>query len=137
MKEQENTQVVKQAYDYFKKGDIQSVLNLMSEDVDWRLPEVENMPQAGRRKGLNAVTEFFSLLDQAQETKIFEPTEYIAQGDKVVALGHYLWTVKPTGRDFGSDFVHVFTVRDGKITGFDEYFDTAVAASAFQKAQTA
>jgi len=137
MNEQRNTEIVKQAYNNFKNGDIQAVLSLISEDVDWRLPAVENMPQSGQRRGINQVTEFFSLLADTQESKEFEPREFIAQGDRVVALGHYVWQAKSTGREFESNFVHVFTVRDGKVIGFDEYFDTATAAAAFRKAQVA
>jgi ketosteroid isomerase-like protein len=137
MNEQENTKVVQQAYDYFKSGNIEGVLSLMSNDVDWRLPKVENMPHAGTRKGIEQVSEFFSILDEVQDAKQFDPNEFIAQGDRVVAMGHYIWKVKPTNREYESDFVHVFTVRDGKITGFDEYFDTTPATVAYQKAQTA
>ena len=137
MNEQENTKTVKQAYDYFKSGNIEKVLSLMSNDVDWRLPNIENMPHAGTRKGLEQVTEFFSTLAEAQDAKQFDPNEFIAQGDRVVALGHYIWKVKANNREYESDFVHVFTVRDGKITGFDEYFDTTPATMAYQKTQTA
>lgn len=137
MNEQQNTQIVKQAYDNFKSGDIEAVLSLVSEDADWRLPKVENMPQTGQRRGLEQITEFFSLLAETQEFSEFEPREFVAQGDRVVALGHYAWKAKETGRSFESNFVHVFTVRNGKITGFDEYFDTATAAAAFSKAQAA
>lgn len=137
MNEQENTKTVKQAYDYFKSGNIEGVLSLMSNDVDWRLPNIENMPHAGTRKGLEQVTEFFSTLAEAQDAKQFDPNEFIAQGDRVVALGHYIWKVKANNREYESDFVHVFTVREGKITGFDEYFDTTPATMAYQKTQTA
>jgi uncharacterized protein len=137
MNEQENTKVVQQAYQYFKSGNIEGVLSLISDDADWRLPKVENMPHSGTRKGLAQITEFFSILADVQDAKIFDPNQFIAQGDRVVALGHYLWLVKRTNREYESDFVHVFTVRDGKITGFDEYFDTTLATMAYQKAQTA
>ena len=134
MNEQENTQVVQQAYQYFKSGNIEGVLSLMADDVDWRLPAVENMPHSGQRKGLEQVAEFFA---DVQDAKLFDPNDFIAQGDRVVALGHYIWQVKPTNRQYESDFVHIFTVRGGKITGFDEYFDTTPATIAYQKAQTA
>ena len=137
MNEQENTKIVRQAYDYFKSGNIEAVLGLISNDVDWRLPKIENMPHSGTRKGITQVTEFFSTLGEVQDAKQFEPKEFIAQGDRVVALGHYIWNVKATNREYESDFVHVFTVRDGKIAGFDEYFDTTPATAAYQKAQTA
>ena len=137
MNEQENTKVVQKAYEYFKSGNIEGVLSLMSSDVDWRLPKVENMPHSGTRKGLEQVTEFFSTLADVQDAKEFDPNEFIAQGEKVAALGQYRWNVKSTNREYESDFVHIFTVRDGKITGFDEYFDTTLATDAYRKAQTA
>lgn len=137
MNEQENTKVVQQAYQYFKSGNIEGVLSLMSSDVDWRLPEVENMPHSGTRKGIEQVTEFFAILGEVQDARLFDPKEYIAQGERVAALGRYIWDVKPTGREYASDFVHIFTVRDGKIAAFDEYFDTTPATAAYQKAQAA
>lgn len=137
MNEQQNTKVIQTAYDYFKSGNIEGVLGLMSADVDWRLPKVENMPHSGARKGIEQVTEFFSTLAQVQDAELFDPNQFIAQGDKVVALGHYIWNVKANNRQYESDFAHVFTVRDGKIVGFDEYFDTTPATAAFQKAQSA
>jgi uncharacterized protein len=39
-----------------------------------------------------------------------------------------------TGRKAESDWVHVFTIRNGQVVKFQEYFDTAVAVAAHQKA---
>ena len=63
--------------------------------------------------------------------------DLIAEGDKVVALGSYAWRVKANGREFGGDFAHVWTIRDGKAIAFQEYMDTAVGVSAHQKAMSA
>ena len=132
MSEQDNVEVVKRAYENFKTGDIGALLGQVSEDVDWRLPEIEGAPFAGARKGRGQVSEFFTSLADTQDVLSFEPREFVAQGDKVVALGTYGWRVKTTGRDWAGDFAHVFTVRDGKIAGFHEYMDTAAAADAFK-----
>jgi uncharacterized protein len=94
--EQENAKVVEQVYGRFKSGDIQSLLNLLSDDVEWELPNIENVPFAGKRHGREQVGEFFKALADTQEVQHFEPKEFIAQGDKVVALGHYHWRVKST-----------------------------------------
>ncbi|HYE14510.1 MAG TPA: nuclear transport factor 2 family protein [Pyrinomonadaceae bacterium] len=131
MSEQDNVGVVSRAYENFKKGDIESLMGQMSEDVDWRLPSIEKVPFSGARRGRASVGEFFSSLAGAQEVRSFEPREFIAQGDKVVALGSYEWGVKTTGRGYGGEWAHVFTVRDGKIVGFHEYMDTAAAAKAY------
>ena len=133
MSEQENVRVVEQAYSNFKSGDIAALLDLMADDVEWELPAVTDVPFAGRRQGRAAVGEFFAAVGASQDVRAFEPREYIAQNDKVVSLGRYDWHVKGTGRDFGSEFVHVFTIRDGKIVDFHEYFDTATAAAAYRR----
>ena len=132
MSEQENTKVVQQAYQFFKSADIQSLLGLMSDDVSWQLPKVENVPFSGKRQGREAVGQFFSTLAEVQDVVSFEPREFVAQNDKVVVLGTYTWRLKANGREYGGEWAHVFTIRDGQITGFHEYMDTASAAAAFR-----
>src|SRR5947209_17897070 len=132
MSEPENLRVVQKAYENFKTGSVEALLGQMSDDVDWRLPDIEGVPFAGARRGRGAVAEFFSTLADAQDTLAFEPREFVAQGDKVVALGTYKWRVKKNGREHGGDWAHVFTVREGKIAGFHEYMDTAAASGAFK-----
>lgn len=137
MSEQENTATVQQAYDNFKTGNIQALLDQLSNDVTWQLPEIAGVALSGKRTGRDAVRDFFATVARDQEVIEFSPREFVAQGDKVVSLGHYKWLVKETGREFESDFVHVFTIRDSKIVAFREHFDTAVAAAAYQKAMSA
>ena len=90
------------------------------------------VPVGGTYHGVEEAGRFFSSLGDAQEPRHFEPEEFIAQGEKVVALGHYAWHVEATAREWESDFAHVFSVRDGKIARFQEYTDTAAIAEAFR-----
>ncbi len=137
MNEQENTKLVEKSYELFKSGDIGTLLNMYSEDASWEVPESETTSFGGKRNGRESIAEFFSLVNDTQENLSFEPQEFIAQGDKVVVLGHYSWRVKATGGEFDSDFAHVVTVKDGKITSFHEYTDTAAANRAYVQTQTA
>ena len=132
MSEHENRQFVEQAYANFKAGDIPTLLQSLSEDVTWQLPEIENVPFAGKRQGRGAVGEFFSTLASLMDARSFEEREFIAQGDKVVVLGHYVWQVKANGRTIEGDFAHVFTVRGGQIVAFHEYMDSAAVAKAYR-----
>ena len=132
MGERENTQLVKQGYQHFKNGDIQGLLGLLSEDVEWTQFEIEGVPFSGTRRGPERVGEFFSQVFDTEEPLQFEPREFVAQGDKVVALGHHAWRVKSTGREYETDFVHVFTVRDGKVAKYQEFMDTAVVGAAYR-----
>ncbi|MGE5650251.1 nuclear transport factor 2 family protein [Noviherbaspirillum sp. UKPF54] len=133
MNEQENVQLVRQGYDAFSKGDIPGLLQLFADDIAWTLDKVEQVPFSGPRRGKEQVAEFFQLLGENMHPLQFEPQQYIAQDDKVVALGHYVWSVKSTDRRLESDWAHVFTVQNGKIAGFREYTDTAASAAAFRE----
>lgn len=132
MSEQDNVETVRRAYENFRTGDVAALLEQLAEDVDWRLPEIEGVPFSGARRGRGAVSEFFTSLADEQDVLSFLPREFVAQGDKVVALGSYDWRVKRTGREYGGEWAHVFTVRGGRIEGFREYMDSARAEAAFR-----
>jgi len=138
MDEQQDVKVVQEAYAAFKRRDIQGVLSKITDDVAWFVPGPKDaVPIVGQRHGRQGVAEFFSKLAELQEAEEFEPREFVAQGNRVVVLGHYRWRVRATSRSFDSDFAHVFTIRNGKIAGFHEYYDTHAAVAAYSSAQTA
>jgi ketosteroid isomerase-like protein len=137
MSESTNIQIVQDAYQKFGTGDIQGLLTLVADDIKWKVPEIENAPFAGSREGKQRVAEFFTELSQAEDMTRFEPLEFIAQNDRVVVLGESAATVHDTGRSYETDWVHVFSLRDGKITEFTEFFDNAAATRAFQKTAAA
>jgi uncharacterized protein len=125
--------VVEEAYNNFKRGDVGALLAQMDASIEWHVPDVPSARFGGRRQGQERVREFFTILGTDQDVVTFEPRQFFAQGDTVVALGNYEWRVKATGKSFRSDFAHVFTVRDGKVTRFQEYTDSAAASEAYRK----
>lgn len=136
MNEQQNVKLVQQAYESFGRGDIQGLLNSLSDQVEWRTPKPQGVPFGGDYRGRDQVGRFFSELNQHEEVTRFEPREFIAQGDRVVVCGSYACKARATGRTAESDWVHLFTVRNGKVVKFQEFFDTAAAMIAHQKAET-
>jgi uncharacterized protein len=136
MSEQENVRTVMEAYSSFQNGDIEGVLQALSDDIVWITPgPPELMPVAGKRRGRHEVAEFFSTLGEQQDVELFEIQEYIAQGNKVIALIKYRGRVKTTGRMVEADLVHIFTFDRGKVKRFQEYYDTAAVLDAYQSAQ--
>ncbi len=132
-----NKEIAQKGYECFGTGDIAGLLDLCAEDINWTIPVVENAAYSGSRTGKAAVGEFFSLLDAAEDFSDFTPKEFIAEGDKVVVLGQSTATVKETGKTFSTDWVHIFTITDGKIANFLEHFDNAAANRAYQKTASA
>src|SRR3712207_9291553 len=51
MSEQDNVAVVRRAYENFKGGDIGGILGSLTEEGDWRLPEIEGVSFSGGGRG--------------------------------------------------------------------------------------
>jgi hypothetical protein len=131
MDETRNTKLVQDAYAAFGRGDIPALLALLDPGVEWTAIVGSRIPTSGTRHGRDGVKEFFQQLGASIDFERFEPREFIAQGDKVVTLGHYTGRSKATGRSFDSDWVMVFTVRNGLLTRFMEFADSAGFNEAF------
>jgi len=136
MSDNTNRKIVERAYAAFLTGDIESLLTLFSDDVSWNIPTIEHVRISGSRTGKPSLAKFFSELAQDQDVVQFEPRQLVAEGDLVVALGHYRWRIKATGREVTSDFAHVFTVTNGRIVRFQEFMDTAAFTAAYSSALT-
>ena len=132
--EAENTKLVKDAYAAFQRGDIAAVLALLSDDVEWRavIGTEGVVPTSGLRRGRAGVGEFFQQLSTATAFEAFEPREFIAQGDQVAVVGRYKGKALATGKPYDSEWVMVFTVRNGKVVRFREYADSRQLVAAFQ-----
>ena len=137
MSGRDSVKLVKRGYEAFQKGDIEALLALLTDDVEWETLAVEGVPWAGARRGKTEVKDFFVVLAEHEDVLAFEPREFIAQGEKVAVVGHYRGRVKATGQVAETPWVQVFTIRDGKLARFFEVFDTASAARAYHAGATA
>ena len=135
MSEQQNVGVVQEAYAAFGRGDVNGILALLDPQVSWLTPGPPDLPTAGMRRGVNAVRDFFGILLNTFEITNFEPRDFLAQGDKVVVLGTSLERVKATGTAVDFRWVHVFTIRNGRIVAFEEPADVSALVDEFRKAQ--
>jgi ketosteroid isomerase-like protein len=132
MQEAQNTDVIKGAFAAFARGDVPGILDRLDESVVWKgvYGAAPHVPTAGERRGKTQVEEFFGQVARNINFSSFEPKEFVASGDKVVALGHYTATT-PGGGTFDSDFAMVFTLRGGKVIGFQEFTDSAALNAAY------
>lgn len=131
MMERDNVQLVQQGYAAFGHGDIPGVLALCTDDIEWTQPGPAELPATGTYHGKEGVADFFRRLGEHLTFARFEPYDFVAQGDKVIALIHITATPKASGEQFTSEDAHVFTFRDGKIMRFVVYTDTAAQVTAY------
>jgi ketosteroid isomerase-like protein len=102
------------------------LLDRYHEDAEWIAPESELVPFSGNFYGKSGIAQFFAKLDAAVQTIRFKTKQFIAEGDTVVT-GEGNWLAKPTGRHYDSVWVHVFTLRDGKVARFEGRFQEPTA----------
>ena len=133
MQEQDNTKVVQEAYAAFGRGDVQGILDRVDDGVVWMgvYGADSRVPTSGERRGKAAIAEFFKQVAEHVKFSTFEPKEFVATGDKVVALGHYTAST-PVGGSFDSDFAMVFTLKNGKVVRFQEFCNSAAVNAAYK-----
>jgi len=127
-----NIEIVKQVYEAFAKRNINAILNLLSPDVEWGEPENPFNPAAGTRYGHDGFLEWINIGRESEEILALEPRKFLADNDSVAVVGYTKCLAKPTGKIYETDFIHLVTLKDGKVIRFQEFFDTYVAAEAFR-----
>lgn len=124
--------VVRELYRAFGRHDIDAILTVVSADVEWGEPDNPFNPSGGTRHGHAGFLEWLRVGQQSEEILVLEPRQFLTDRDTVAVVGYTKCVAKPTGRVYETDFVHVVTFRDGKVTRFQEFFDTFAAAEAFR-----
>jgi hypothetical protein len=129
MSTEANITFVKNAYANFLGGNVDAILDTLTDDVEWITPGA-GVPTAGTRHGKAEVAQFFQLVAATWDFTAFEPREYVASGDTVVAIGYYTAIARATGKAMASDWTMVWKIRDGKLAWFREFTDSQALAAA-------
>jgi hypothetical protein len=53
------------------------------------------------------------------------PRSFYDASDSIIVEGRYTGTYKATGKSMDVQFCHIWDVKDGKVTKFQQYVDTA------------
>lgn len=132
MRAQANVQIVQRLYAAFAQRDIPAVVAMLSPDVEWREPPNPFNPAGGSRRGHAGFLEWAEIGRQSEDILTLEPRKMLVDEDSVAVVGFTRCRVIATGRVYESDFVHLVTLEGGKVTRFQEFFDTFAAAEAFR-----
>lgn len=126
------TEVVQQAYAAFGRRDIPGILANLTDDVDWRFHAgpATGVPYGGKFTGKKEVEGWFTTLAQNEDIQQFEPREFLEGPDHVTVIGWERGRPLPNGAVFDSDWVHVFTLKGGKISRWIGTADTAARQAA-------
>ena len=133
-----NVAVLKNAYQMWhdtKGGSVGHWLDIMTDDVKFRSLAEGTRPMEFTRasKSKDEVKGYFDGLAADWEMIHYRIDNYIAQGDRVVALAHCSFRHKRTGKVLETPKADFHKFRSGKICEFFEFYDTALALAAATK----
>jgi hypothetical protein len=123
---QQNVNIVRGMYEAFGRGDIAAVIAALDPQVEWLEAEsfiyADGNPYIGPQAVLEGV---FMRIGTEWDGFAVSPKEILDAGETVIGHGYYSGTYKKTGKSVRAQFVHMFTIRDGKVVKFQQYTDTA------------
>lgn len=126
-----NADIIREHYAASDRGDLDGMLAPLAEDVRWT--EAAGFPYAGTYTGPQAVAEnVFARLQEDWDDYTLAIDELVDGGDVVVGIGTYSGTHRGTGRFFAARVAHVWRLRDGRVTAFEQFADTEMVNRALR-----
>jgi hypothetical protein len=122
-----HTELVKQVYDWFARGNAVAILETFDPNIEFRLAEGHPYRPAGEPwfGGEAVLRNFFMKAGGEWENWSVAIDDILEFGDAVVVEGRYGGAYKPTGKPLDVQICHVWRFREGKITSFHQYLDSA------------
>jgi len=118
---------IKRSYELFNQtGRFEE--EFFDAEVEWH--NAPELPGAGVHRGRDAVMAEIAAQGEAWDTRCATPAEIEPAGDKVVVVVHGFGIGKVSGARVGQDVLHVWTLKDGKVTRIEAFFDAKAARRA-------
>lgn len=128
-----NVKLIQAVYEAFGRGDVPFIVskvraearwdfNVTHSDVPWHLPVT----------GPNEVPKFLAAFVGNVQLEAFEPRQFVAAGDDVIAHIRLAYVVKRTNKRVDEEQLQWWTVRDGKIERLRHFEDTAQVLAAWK-----
>ena len=121
---------VQTIYEAFGRGDVATILDQLTDDVDWASESFSAKAAAwhGIHKGKGEVPAFFQALAETTEVTEFTPLSIAANDDDVFVTIRFGMRSKLTGNTGEMELHHWWQFRDGKVARYRGTEDTALTA---------
>jgi ketosteroid isomerase-like protein len=134
MAQGKKTETVQKLYAAFQRGDLATLLEHMTDRIDWGIDTQTPtpIPWYGVGIGKEFAAQFFNELGRACEFTRFQPTEFLESESGVACLVSYDATLKRNGRKVSQNVIHHFTFQgDDRVTRWRAWEDTARTLAAW------
>jgi uncharacterized protein len=122
--------IAERLYAALQEDDVTPFLEMCAADVVVEYPAHPSLTWGGRWEGRDGVAAFLDAHDVSEEILAFEVRRFVADGDLVIAIGHFSGRAKRTDREWSTPFVHLLTIQNGRLHRWEAHFDTAAAGAA-------
>jgi len=133
MDRSKNIQTVQNLYSDFGKGNIQGIMDVVADNVSWNDAGYPDLPFGSENRPKNDIPNFFKTLSESVNYSRFEPQEFYADGNAVVAVGHHEGVTKPKNVHFSSPWIMLWKFNDaGKVSYVRTFIDTNEIGKGFR-----
>lgn len=131
-----NKEIVESMISAYGKGEITTVLSLMSDDVVWFTQGDKNkIPYCGTYTGKAEVGGYFELQSKLIKATSFTPTGLVGGDDETsqVFTAKEIVEVLATNKTYTTDFAMILTLNGGLVSHVTSLMDTLAVAEAFEE----
>jgi ketosteroid isomerase-like protein len=127
---EENKNIVRKFYESGNRGDMDTVVDLIADDITWTNMGTTSL--SGTYVGKAELMEKLigPLFGQLKQGIHMDIRQLVAEGDHVVAVTSGT-SETLDGRPYNNDYCWIIRIRDGKLAEVTEYSDTELITSVF------
>jgi uncharacterized protein len=135
MSAESNIKNIQAMYGAFGRGDVQAILESLTEDVKWGIQSRSNagksVPWHEQLVGKRNVPKFFTALATNMDFTRFEPQAFVANDEYVYSTVVFEATLKKSGKKLAMTVLHRFAFKNGRVAEWVGTEDTALVDEVF------
>jgi ketosteroid isomerase-like protein len=126
MSVEDNVALMRSLYEAYSRRDPAPLFENLGEAVQFHfVAHPDHFTFAGSHTGRDGVQRALELIAQEYDWLVYQARDFIAEGDRVVALTDGVIQHRASGKELPMRMVDIIRIEDGRIVEFTEFFDSA------------
>ena len=126
MSVEDNVALMRSLYEAYGRRNPAPLFETLSEAVQFHfVAHPDHFTFAGSHTGKDGVQRALELIAQEYDWLVYQARDFIAEGDRVVALTDGVIQHRASGKELPMRMVDIIRIEDGRIVEFTEFFDSA------------
>jgi len=122
----DNVALMRSLYEAYSRKDPAPLFENLGEAVQFHfVAHPDHFTFAGSHAGKDGVQRALELIAREYDWLVYQARDFIAEGDRVVALTDGVIQHRASGKELPMRMVDIIRIEDGRIVEFTEFFDSA------------